>query len=37
MMQWKIAPIHNEKNKVTHYLAIQQAVIEWPSDKDRKP
>ena len=29
MMQWKIAPIHNERNETTHYLAIQQAVIEW--------
>ena len=29
LMQWKIAPIHNEKNETTHYLAIQQAVIEW--------
>ena len=37
MMQWKIAPIHNEKNETTHYLAIQQAVIEWASDKDRNP
>ena len=33
MMQWKIAPIHNEHNETTHYLAIQQAVIEWESDK----
>jgi len=37
MMQWKIAPIYNEKNETTHYLAIQKAVIEWASDKDRKP
>ena len=37
MMQWKIAPIHNEKNEATHYLAIQQAIIEWESDKDRYP
>jgi len=37
MMQWKIAPIHNEKNEATHYLAIQQAIIEWASDQDRKP
>ena len=37
MMQWKIAPIYNEKNETTHYLAIQQAVIEWVSDKDRNP
>ena len=29
MMKWKIAPIHNEKNETTHYLAIQKAVIEW--------
>jgi PAS domain S-box-containing protein len=35
MMQWKIAPVHNEKNETTHDLAIQQAVIEWASDKDR--
>ena len=28
MMQWKIAPIHNDKNEVTHYLAIQQLVFE---------
>jgi len=27
-MQWKIAPIQNEKNETTHYLAIQQAIIE---------
>ena len=27
-MQWKIAPIHNEKNEVTHFLAIQQIVFE---------
>ena len=33
MMQWTIAPIHNEHNETTHYLAIQQAVIEWESDK----
>ena len=37
MMQWKIAPIHNEKNETTHYLAIQRAVIEWGSEKDRNP
>ena len=24
MMEWKIAPIRNEKNKITHYLAIQR-------------
>ena len=29
LMQWKIAPIFNEKSETTHYLAIQQAVIEW--------
>ena len=23
MMEWKIAPIRNEKNEITHYLAIQ--------------
>ena len=28
IMQWKIAPIHNEKNEITHYLAIQQIVFE---------
>lgn len=28
MMQWKIAPIHNEKDEITHYLAIQQIVFE---------
>ena len=28
MMQWKIAPINNEKNEITHYLAIQQIVFE---------
>ncbi|WP_419656305.1 two component system sensor histidine kinase [Desulfosarcina variabilis str. Montpellier] len=37
MMQWKIAPIHNEENETTHYLAIQQAIMEWASDKDRNP
>lgn len=37
MMQWKIAPIHNQQNETTHYLAIQQAIIEWASDKGRKP
>ena len=37
MMQWKIAPIHNEKNETTHYLAIQRAIIEWASDQERKP
>ena len=28
IMQWKIAPIHNEKNEITHYLAIQQQAFE---------
>ena len=28
MMQWKIAPIRNEKDEITHYLAIQQIVFE---------
>lgn len=26
MMEWKIVPVHNEKNDVTHYLAIQRNV-----------
>ncbi|MBW2410652.1 MAG: PAS domain-containing protein [Deltaproteobacteria bacterium] len=26
MMEWKIAPIRNEKDEVTHYLAIQRNV-----------
>ena len=26
MMEWKIAPIRNEKDEVTHYLAIQRDV-----------
>lgn len=26
MMEWKIAPIRNEKEEVTHYLAIQREV-----------
>ena len=26
MMEWKIAPIHNEKEEITHYLAIQRDV-----------
>jgi PAS domain S-box-containing protein len=26
MMEWKIAPIHNEKDEITHYLAIQREV-----------
>ena len=28
MMQWKIAPIRNEEEEITHYLAIQQLVFE---------
>jgi len=28
IMQWKIAPIHNEKNETTHYLAIQRLAFE---------
>ena len=26
MMEWKIAPVHNEKNDITHYVAIQRNV-----------
>ena len=26
MMDWKIAPIRNEKDEITHYLAIQRIV-----------
>ena len=26
MMEWKIAPIRNEKDEITHYLAIQRKV-----------
>lgn len=26
MMEWKIAPINNDKNEITHYLAIQREV-----------
>ena len=26
MMEWKIAPIRNEKDEITHYLAIQREV-----------
>ena len=26
MMEWKIAPIRNEKDEITHYLAIQRNV-----------
>lgn len=36
MMQWKIAPIYNEKSETTHYLAIQRAIIEWAPDQERK-
>ena len=28
MMEWKIAPIRNEKDEITHYLAIQRYVSE---------
>jgi PAS domain S-box-containing protein len=28
MMQWKIAPIRNQKDEITHYLAIQQIVFD---------
>jgi len=28
MMQWKIAPIHNEKNEISHYLAIQRMALD---------
>jgi PAS domain S-box-containing protein len=28
MMQWKIAPIRNEEEEITHYLAIQQLVFD---------
>ena len=27
MMEWKIAPIRNEKEEITHYLAIQQEAF----------
>lgn len=27
MMEWKIAPIRNEKDEITHYLAIQREVF----------
>ena len=27
MMEWKIAPIRNERDEITHYLAIQRDVI----------
>jgi PAS domain S-box-containing protein len=26
MMEWKIAPISNEKDEITHYLAIQREI-----------
>jgi PAS domain S-box-containing protein len=26
MMEWKIAPIHNQNDEITHYLAIQREV-----------
>jgi PAS domain S-box-containing protein len=26
MMEWKIAPIRNEKDEITHYLAIQRGI-----------
>ena len=26
MMEWKIAPVRNEKNDITHYLAVQRDV-----------
>ena len=26
MMEWKIAPVRNEKNDITHYIAIQRDV-----------
>ncbi len=28
MMEWKIAPIRNEKDEITHYLAIQRDVTQ---------
>ena len=28
MMQWKIAPIRNEEDEITHYLAIQKIVFD---------
>ena len=28
LMEWKIAPIRNEKDEITHYLAIQKSVTE---------
>lgn len=29
MMEWKIAPIRNENDEITHYLAIQRDVSDW--------
>jgi len=26
MMEWKIVPIRNEKDEITHYLAIQRNI-----------
>jgi PAS domain S-box-containing protein len=28
MMEWKIAPVRNDKEEITHYLAIQREVAE---------
>ena len=28
LMEWKIAPIRNENNEITHYLAIQKSVTD---------
>jgi PAS domain S-box-containing protein len=28
MMEWKIVPIRNEKDEITHYLAIQKDISE---------
>ena len=28
LMEWKIAPIQNENDEITHYLAIQKSVAE---------
>ena len=30
MMEWKIAPIRNDKDEITHYLAIQRDVSHQP-------
>jgi PAS domain S-box-containing protein len=35
MMEWKIAPIRNEKEEITHYLAIQQEAFK-PIDTDKQ-